>query len=1047
MPPKPSRKVDLSTHPPHLRAGSSTSTSGAVSKVASDGIPVSADRGHLGFSASSYDDASPLHFHGLAVTQTQTQVASSTEVSGKGSAMSETRVIKKRKVHHDTDIPLTSELPSKALNVVSGTKSTTRSPSKLKRRRSPSVDSFAEAEEWEDPTKGFLATNPKFEIPLSELGRGTTQEDYRKGGPRLPQRSPPAAALRQPTQTDLPSSPGRPPDSGSRHTRRIRRSGVQGDDVLSQLSDLSLDAPGPDDTHENEIPDIPDNASTPPLVSNPGSLEHMDTQVEDYQSTQPLASEDLDADTTQVSDAVVPHVGQSSPQEYDSMNSRPSTNTRNILGMVNPMKRWRHQQGQLLQQHAATDCIADGQTQPSAEFSKSSHVPSTGRRLYEQLAAQMCAEPQPSGQHDHKDLGLPAIDEDSRETAVVPDSEPADTSPPPTRPMLSSPPDDPPLESPPPQPVVPDNILQTGHQAPRVVPLAENAGDLPKAKSGRTGGRSERAPKSKATRTRGTDAGEKEIPSSVPEQDHRPSLVPSKSPTKPRSSSRRKGKRRDDAVEDLPTPDLPPDIVASTPDKDTESADDLPLEAEDDVPTPQDSKVQLPSNRRRHPTVPVRKPGYRSAPREASKTPSFASAMRGTKRTKTYNPVTQVFALWKQDAAYFAGMVGERVGPLDRFRIHFDDGDEDIVDVKNLRRLELRVGDRVSVVESHEKATVVNVDQQDYGTVVVQPTDDPTDEFEVKVIGIKIQSRAINAQWEDRTIQSDEIAPPIKSETPSSLRNSGTGLNKKKALAKVGIVVTLSVGSCREKDKDSILRSIRNIGGTALDDWSDIFSLAGEYSSNKKRWVITSDSIGTETKLDIQQVFLVSDVAHAKPRYLSALALGIPCVSITWLEAIQSGQCTVSDWPYHLLPAGYSDTLAARVTQMVDLDWGTTLDHLTGIMSNKVPTKLFSNMSILVLGQEYFPPPAKGKKGNSGVGDEKSTEGGRFIPRIIVSMGAARVEAVPELKYASNPDLKDFQYVVVKELHERPSVGGEKYVSMEWVKDCLIAGRMFPPRV
>jgi hypothetical protein len=83
-------------------------------------------------------------------------------------------------------------------------------------------------------------------------------------------------------------------------------------------------------------------------------------------------------------------------------------------------------------------------------------------------------------------------------------------------------------------------------------------------------------------------------------------------------------------------------------------------------------------------------------------------------------------------------------------------------------------------------------------------------------------------------------------------------------------------------------------------------------------------------------------------------------------------------------------------------------------------------------------------KGASGVGVEKSSDGGRFIPRIIVSMGAARVEAVPELKYASNPDLEDFEYVVVKDLHERPSVGGEKYVSMEWVKDCLIAGRMFP---
>ena len=72
---------------------------------------------------------------------------------------------------------------------------------------------------------------------------------------------------------------------------------------------------------------------------------------------------------------------------------------------------------------------------------------------------------------------------------------------------------------------------------------------------------------------------------------------------------------------------------------------------------------------------------------------------------------------------------------------------------------------------------------------------------------------------------------------------------------------------------------------------------------------------------------------------------------------------------------------------------------------------------------------------------------GRSIARIIVSMGAARVEAVPELKYSSDPDLEAFHYVVVKDLHERPSIGGEKFVSMEWVKDCLIAGRMFPPRV
>jgi hypothetical protein len=344
----------------------------------------------------------------------------------------------------------------------------------------------------------------------------------------------------------------------------------------------------------------------------------------------------------------------------------------------------------------------------------------------------------------------------------------------------------------------------------------------------------------------------------------------------------------------MPIPDPPPDPATSTPDKDTESADDIPLEAEDDVPTPRDSKGQLPLNRRRLPTMPIRKAGYRSVPREASKTPSLASTARAAKRNKShYSAVTQVFALWKQDAAYFSGTVCERVGQSDRFQIQFDDGDEDVVDLKNLRRLELRVDDRVSIIESKDKAIVANVDGQNYGTVMVRLTDNLANELKVPVVGIKIQSRAISAQWEDRTINLDEIVtlvPTMKSETPSSLRNSNTGLNKK-VLAKVGIVVTLSVtvGCDREKEKESILRVIRNIGGTVLDDWSDIFSLAGEYSSNRKRWVITSDSIGTETKLDIQQVFLVSDAANAKPRYLTALALGIPCVSVAWLEALSSG--------------------------------------------------------------------------------------------------------------------------------------------------------------
>jgi DNA repair protein Crb2 Tudor domain/BRCA1 C Terminus (BRCT) domain len=405
-------------------------------------------------------------------------------------------------------------------------------------------------------------------------------------------------------------------------------------------------------------------------------------------------------------------------------------------------------------------------------------------------------------------------------------------------------------------------------------------------------GRTERAVGVKVSRTREIDTGDKEIPSSAPEQDHRSPAAPARSPSLPCTGLRREGKEREDTAGDSFMPDTPSDRATPVPDGDTtEPADDLStesMEIADDVHPPRDSKV--PSNRRGLVPVPLRKAAYRSAPRAASKTPSIVATARALKRN--YHPAaTRVFALWKQAAAYFSGIAYERTGQSDRFKISFDDGDEDVVDVKNLRKLELRVGDRVSIIESQEKAIVANVDGQHGGFVTVRIVDDPTTELEVQVAGIKIQSRAIGSQWGNRTINTDEIVTLVstrKTETPTSLRNSSTSLNKK-VLTKVGIVVTMSVGSDWEKEKEIIMRIIKTNGGTVLDDWSDIVALAGEYSANKKRWVITSDNIGIEMKHDIQQVFLVSDAANTKPRFLTALALGIPCLSVEWLRHLSSG--------------------------------------------------------------------------------------------------------------------------------------------------------------
>lgn len=796
------------------------------------------------------------------------------------------QAIKKRKLSHDSEFHLAPKAPPKASNELSEARPASRSGSKLKRRRSPSAtsaDSFAGAEEWEDPAKVFLASNRQFEVPLSELGRRATEREFQEEHHSM-------------AKTSLHPTPGE---------------STQVD--LSSIEVLPASGPGATNTQSPEaqgrrhstVSEIPDDASTPPVMSNPGSIDYLDYRTEDYQATQPLASEDQDMNNTQVTD--VTESQQRQPFAWNSEASRPSRNTRNILSMVNPEKKWRLQRGEQLLQ-AALQNDSDGQTQPSSHFPGSSYAPSTGRKLFDQLAAQVLADQQPFARHDQErqsDQVSPPLNEDSRDAVIVPDSEPpesANTSSISARPLLLTPPKDslhdgrvdsslsqPALV---PSMAVEEEVSRRGDEKDDQIDDDDDEEDIPlrltvhrpKRGAAPPSTKVNYAPKSRVLKPTGRTV---EIPSSVPEQDHRSSSVP---PSPKHSGPRREGKQREDTEVKALVPGGRSDQVTPAPDEvSTEPADDLLMDSDDDVPALQDMKA---SSSRRRPPASRRKAADGSAPRMASNTPTMILGARSTKKNKNHHPTaTRVFALWRQDAAYFSGIVFERVGQSDRFKINFDDGDEDLVDLKNLRRLELQIGDRVSIIESHEKATVANVDGQHQDTVTVRLADDSSAELEIKVSGLKIQSRAIRSQWGDRTMNADEIMTLVsrtKLETPTtSLRNSSASLSKR-LLSKVGIVVTLSVGRDWEREKDMITRIIRTNGGTVLDDWSDIFSLAGEYSSNKKRWVITSDNIGAELKNDVHQVFLVSDAANAKPRFLTALALGIPCLSIEWLRDLSS---------------------------------------------------------------------------------------------------------------------------------------------------------------
>jgi hypothetical protein len=76
--------------------------------------------------------------------------------------------------------------------------------------------------------------------------------------------------------------------------------------------------------------------------------------------------------------------------------------------------------------------------------------------------------------------------------------------------------------------------------------------------------------------------------------------------------------------------------------------------------------------------------------------------------------------------------------------------------------------------------------------------------------------------------------------------------------------------------------------------------------------------------------------------------------------------------------------------------------------------------------------------------DEKGQEAHNAVARIILSMGARRVEAVSELRYASAP-ISEFDLIVIKEAHHYdPALDNGCTVPWLWVKDCLVASRHLP---
>jgi len=73
--------------------------------------------------------------------------------------------------------------------------------------------------------------------------------------------------------------------------------------------------------------------------------------------------------------------------------------------------------------------------------------------------------------------------------------------------------------------------------------------------------------------------------------------------------------------------------------------------------------------------------------------------------------------------------------------------------------------------------------------------------------------------------------------------------------------------------------------------------------------------------------------------------------------------------------------------------------------------------------------------------NEEGKDKCRAVPRIILTMGAARVEIVASARHATDAPTT-YDYVVIKDDAETLDEYGPSCVPVKWVKACLIAGKL-----
>lgn len=327
----------------------------------------------------------------------------------------------------------------------------------------------------------------------------------------------------------------------------------------------------------------------------------------------------------------------------------------------------------------------------------------------------------------------------------------------------------------------------------------------------------------------------------------------------------------------------------------------------------------------------------------------------------------------------------------------FDDGTEDVLEMHCVRSLDLRLGDVIKVDLPHMKksswvikgfpqgpspptgAGPVTPIQKPEGTftdirgrsvVSVSPKNASADAETVEEIPVTTiyLIKSLWSQFAARDTSSKAMTFPLSS-VPSLRRtmspsygasqsfsirrtstpafNGSTNLSVPTPTARGGIfngmIFALSFGE-KESQKRIIETKIRSNGGRILE--SGFNELFHDIDPDNP----AEDGSSLRLRPDVQNLGFAAVIAHShsrRPKFLQALALGLPCLAGRWIEdCIKKGK--VVDWEYYLLPAGESKFLGGVVRSRVLPVFSAETARLRDVESRR---RILEGWNLMVVGK------------------------------------------------------------------------------------------------